>query len=127
VDLTARAGETYTYTVETTGADPQTLFRATLTVPLHAAAAFHQSVPNPFRDRTALTFDIPQAGRVALRIYDVRGALVASVTDAEHSAGGTTLFWDGRDEGGAYVTSGVYFARMEYGGKTYERKVSVVR
>ena len=120
-------GETYTYTVTARDPDAQTLFHVTVTVPAFAAAALHASVPNPFHDRTELAFDIPQAGRVALRVYDVRGALVISLADATYRAGTTTLSWEGRDDNGSLVPSGVYFARMEYSGRTLQRKLLLLR
>ena len=53
--------------------------------------------------------------------------VVASVADADYGAGMTTLWWDGRDERGARVPSGVYFVRMEHAGRSYEKKLIVVR
>jgi hypothetical protein len=126
-DAGVRAGEVYTYTVHVLGPDAQTLFRTTITVPSFTQAGLRPGVPNPLAEGSALAFDIAKPGRVAVRIYDVRGALVASVTDADYPAGTTTLWWNGRDASGTRVPCGVYFARMENAGQSYERKLVVVR
>lgn len=126
-DADVVVGRTYTYTVEISGAERQTLFRTTITAVPFAEAAIRRVAPNPFGDRTAIAFDIPAPGRVALRVYDVRGALVASLADAVHPAGTSTLYWDGRDASGKLLPSGVYFVRMDYAGRFFQRKVLVVR
>ena len=71
------------------------------------------SVPNPFYDETRLGFDLPVAGRIRLRVVDVRGRLVRVLADGRHPAGPGSVVWDGRDQDGAVVSSGVYFVRLE--------------
>jgi hypothetical protein len=122
-----RAGETYTYTAVTLETPPQTLFRVTVEVPRFARAALHAAVPNPFSGRTTLAFDIPEAGRVTVKIYDVRGALVASIANGVYGAGTSTAQWDGRFAAGGTAPSGVYFARMTYRGGSLDRKILLLR
>jgi hypothetical protein len=69
--------------------------------------------PNPFNPSTVLTFELAQPGPVAWRIYDVRGALVRLVIDEWMPAGIHQRVWDGRDERGAPVASGVYFQAVD--------------
>jgi len=126
-DRDVHPGASYTYTAATLGVDPQDLFRVTVAVPRLVDAAFHHARPNPFSDRTTLAFDIPEAGRVTVRIYDVRGALVASIADALYGPGSSTAAWNGRDGNGALAPSGVYFARMAYRGRTLDRKILLLR
>ncbi len=126
-DAGVRSGSTYTYTAATREAEPQTLFTVTVTVPQFAGAAFHPNFPNPFRERTTLAFDIPDGGHVAVRVYDVRGALVAAVADRDFGAGTSAIEWDGRNMSGSLVPSGVYFARMTYSGTTLQRKLLLLR
>lgn len=126
-DSGVRSGSTYTYTAATREAEPQTLFTVTVTVPRLAQAAFHPNFPNPFRERTTLAFDIPDRGRVAVRVYDIRGALVAAIADRSFDAGESEIEWDGRNTSGDLVPSGVYFARMSYSGKTLQRKLLLLR
>jgi hypothetical protein len=126
-DRAVRAGNAYTYTAVILEPDPQVLFTVTVEVPRLAEAVLHHGSPNPFSDRTALSFGIPDAGRVELRIYDVRGALVASIADGVYPAGTTAVEWNGRDAGGALAPSGVYFARMSYKGRSLDRKLVLLR
>ncbi len=83
--------------------------------------------PNPFNPRITFRFDLPQAGRVMLAIYDVRGARVATVTNADLPAGEQNLTWTGIGQDGTPVPSSVYFARLDTpaGGRT--EKVTLVR
>ncbi|MBD3347632.1 MAG: T9SS type A sorting domain-containing protein, partial [Candidatus Eisenbacteria bacterium] len=77
--------------------------------------------PNPFNPVTEVSYGLPSEGRVALRVYDVSGRLVRTLVDGEVDAGYHTVVWDGRDDGGSSVASGVYFCRMEasdYGATT---------
>lgn len=79
---------------------------------LPSAFALERNVPNPFNPRTTLRFNVPEPGRVNLRVFDARGRLVATLVDAVRDAGFHQVVWDGRDASGGKVASGVYFARM---------------
>jgi len=62
-----------------------------------------------------------------LRIYDVRGALVRNLVDAIEDAGPHSLSWDGKDEHGNAVASGVYFLRMQSGRDAQTRKMVLIK
>lgn len=68
--------------------------------------------PNPFNPRTSLKFDLAQSGRVEITIYNVRGELVKRLVDDEYNTGTHESIWEGCDDGGRRVSSGVYFAQM---------------
>lgn len=70
------------------------------------------STPNPFRAATTLRFSLPVAERVELGVYDVQGRLVRSLGESELPGGAHTLTWDGKDDAGASLASGVYFLRL---------------
>ena len=72
-----------------------------------------RAAPNPFNPRTTLTYSTPEAGPVALRIYDAEGRLVRTLFEGASEAGEFSLTWDGRDDTGRGATSGVYFSRLE--------------
>jgi photosystem II stability/assembly factor-like uncharacterized protein len=71
--------------------------------------------PNPFHPRTALKFDVPRPSHVRLSIHDVAGRLVRTLVNESRSAGRHSVSWEGRDESGRSVDSGVYLLRMEVG------------
>ncbi|MFH1843834.1 MAG: S8 family serine peptidase [bacterium] len=76
------------------------------------------NVPNPFNPRTEFRFFLPRAGRVEIRIFDLRGALVKKLDGGERAAGGGGLVWNGRDRVGAPVASGTYVYRLYLDGQT---------
>jgi hypothetical protein len=83
--------------------------------------------PNPFNPRTTVAFELADAGRVRIAIYDVTGARVRSLLNGEEAPGSHTVIWDGRDEEGRRVASGSYFVRMEAGGVRDTRKIALVK
>ncbi len=82
---------------------------------------------NPFRNGTAFRMGVARGGRATLRVYDLAGRLVATLVDRDEQPGWRDVSWDGRNERGAAVPSGVYLARLESGGQERVRKVVVSR
>jgi len=86
--------------------------------PSSLAAASHSSFtlgpnhPNPFNPSTTIHFVLPEAGQTRLAIYDARGKLVRGLADESMAAGPHEMFWDGRNQAGEHVGTGVYFARL---------------
>jgi uncharacterized repeat protein (TIGR01451 family) len=74
-----------------------------------------QNYPNPFNPTTEITYAIPVAGDVSLRVYDVSGKLVRTLVEGVKGGGAYTASWDGKDSAGRFVASGLYFYRMEAG------------
>lgn len=70
------------------------------------------TVPNPFNPTTTVHFTLSQPGRVTLEIFDVRGNRVATVVDSQQGAGAHSATWNGCDDRGSAVGSGVYFGRL---------------
>jgi hypothetical protein len=71
-----------------------------------------QNVPNPFNPTTQLKFALPQAGKVNLTVYNVLGQRVTTLVDDYMNAGYQTVTWNGTDNSGREVSSGVYFYRL---------------
>jgi hypothetical protein len=95
---------------------------------LPARTALHANVPNPFNPTTTLRFDLARNGRVQLRIYDVAGRLVRTVLDQEMKAGyQRTVVWNGLDDGGHRVSTGIYFCRLEAEGFAATRKMVLLQ
>lgn len=67
-----------------------------------------QNQPNPFSPETRIAYELPHAGRAELRIYTVAGRLVRTLVKENLAAGLHTAVWDGLDEKGRAVSSGVY-------------------
>jgi len=85
--------------------------------------AFTAVVPNPFRPSTALRFDLAREGHVELRLYDVNGREVRTLLAGRQPAGRHEAVWDGADDSGRPVTSGIYFARLVADATAWNRKL----
>jgi len=84
----------------------------------------HQNVPNPFNPTTMIRFDVPAgSGIVTLRIYDVAGRLVRTLANGNQTPGEKRAIWDGTNEHGEGVASGVYFYRLTAPGFEMTRKM----
>ncbi len=101
-----------------TGVRPSATWRTTLS----------PAAPNPFNPATTLRFTVRERGRVRLAVYDVSGRLVRVLVDGERAPGAEHVArWDGRDERGEPVASGVYFARLVTGGESLVRKLVLLK
>ena len=83
--------------------------------------------PNPFNPRTIIAYDLAVAGAVALDIYDLKGARVRRLVAENRSAGRHTVVWDGLDESGQRVASGVYLARLQAEARQDYRKLVMLK
>jgi len=89
--------------------------------------ALRQNYPNPFNPSTEISFDLPKAGQVELRIFNVLGQQVRALANQAMEAGQHTITWDGRDQGGTQVSSGVYFYRLSAGAYTDTKKMMLLK
>jgi len=68
--------------------------------------------PNPSGSEVAIRYALPQATRVTLKVYDVNGRAVKVLADKEQNSGVHSIYWNGRDEEGKRLPSGVYFCKL---------------
>ncbi|MCX5800005.1 MAG: T9SS type A sorting domain-containing protein [Candidatus Eisenbacteria bacterium] len=83
--------------------------------------------PNPFNPVTRIEFGLDEQARVSLRIYDISGKVVRTLVQESMSAGRHNATWNGEDESGMAVASGIYVCRLEAGSKTALRKMVLLR
>ena len=87
-----------------------------------------QNYPNPFNPETTIRFDLPQSGEINLAVYDLAGQKVATLAHGFRDAGAYSLRWDGRDDTGADLASGMYLYRLRgANGAVESRKLLLVR
>lgn len=79
--------------------------------------------PNPFNPRTAIVFELPEAGRVTVRVYNVLGQVVATLADAELPAGRHEVFWQADPS----TPSGLYHYSVSWNGRTTTNKMLLVK
>lgn len=85
------------------------------------------SVPNPFNPQTTVHFDLGTPGPAVLGVYDVRGRRVTELLRESLPAGRHQVIWNGRDDQGRAVGSGLYFCRLQAGGTQQMMKMMLVR
>jgi hypothetical protein len=86
-----------------------------------------QNYPNPFNPDTKIQFNLPSAGKVLLTVININGQKVATLVDRSMDAGVHLVTWDGRNEIGASVASGVYFYRIEVNGFQQTKKMMLLK
>ena len=100
-------------------------FEQSQTVP--TGFALGQNVPNPFNPETSLPYQLDREARVVIRIYDVSGRLVRTLDVGQKGAGVYKAHWDGKNQAGHSVASGVYFYSMKAGDFSATRKMTMLR
>jgi len=130
VDRTATAGRTYAYRlvgVETSG-EREVFGPFLAAAPVPARLALRPPHPNPFNPTTVLGFELPHSQRVWLRVYNSAGAHVRTLVAGETlAAGHHDRVWDGRDDRGRNVASGVYVVHVDAGGERTAVRAVLVR
>ncbi len=89
--------------------------------------SLYQNYPNPFNPGTTISFSLPKAGDVELKVYDVLGREVAVLASGQLGPGVYTRTWNGRTSRGSPAGSGVYFCRLQTQGFNSVRKMFLVR
>ncbi|MCK4446256.1 MAG: right-handed parallel beta-helix repeat-containing protein, partial [Candidatus Marinimicrobia bacterium] len=90
---------------------------------LPAEFSLSQNYPNPFNPITTISYALPVDSKVTLRIYDAMGGLVRTLVDEKQNAGYKSVLWNGRNESGSKVSSGIYFYRIAAGDFTQVKKM----
>jgi hypothetical protein len=107
-------------TVNMIGVDPTA-------TPAPAVFALEQNYPNPFNPVTTIRFSLPEKGEVELLVYDVSGRLVKTLYNGVLDPGKHKVTWDGRNNGGRSVSSGVYFCKLIGKNQTAETKMLILK
>lgn len=94
---------------------------------VHPQAALAPLFPNPFNPVVSIQMELEHAAQGRVLIYDVSGRLVRTLVKGIIGAGPTTIRWDGTNEQGESVASGIYYCRLEALGVRLTRKVALVR
>jgi len=92
-----------------------------------AGAVLHQNFPNPFNPSTTISYDLSVADMVTLSVYDVRGGLVRTLESRQRDAGSYQAAWDGTNDSGRLVASGMYYYRLDVGATTTTRKMTLLK
>jgi hypothetical protein len=128
-DRMVEEGLVYRYLLEVAGGGVS-VETESIEVPV-ASARLYQNHPNPFNPSTTIAFTVPGSSgsrqNVALNVYDIRGALVRSLVNGPVAGGRHEVSWNGTNNRGEQVASGVYFTRFASGGYRSVRKMILLR
>jgi hypothetical protein len=126
-DRSVEPGETYWYRLGAVDSDGEFLsVPRQITVP-QRTLRLQQNVPNPFNPSTAITYELPAPGHVTLTIYNPLGQQVRTLVNATRAAGIETVTWNGADDAGRRVASGVYFYTLNDGHVTRTRQMLLLK
>ena len=89
--------------------------------------SLNQNYPNPFNPSTTISFDVYQASRVSLSVYDLNGRLVRNLMSGNLGAGTYNIDWNGKNAKGLSVAGGVYFYSITSGGSSIIKKMSLIK
>jgi hypothetical protein len=89
--------------------------------------ALHQNYPNPFNPTTAIKYDLPKGIYVTLEVYDMLGRKIRTLVEEKLGAGYRVTVWDGKNDQGLPVSSGLYFYRLKTTEFTKVRKATLLR
>ncbi len=95
--------------------------------PARSLTTLGQNYPNPFNPTTTITFRLGSVADVTLEVFDVRGALVRTLISGRRTAGPHRVDWNGVDNNGRIVASGVYYYRLRGGGDDVTRKMVLLK
>ncbi|NQT97971.1 MAG: DUF3160 domain-containing protein, partial [Candidatus Marinimicrobia bacterium] len=87
----------------------------------------HQNYPNPFNPRTHLRYELPEQVAVTVSIYDLQGREINVLVNALQNPGIKTVTWNGLDQSGRLMSSGLYICRMQAGSSVQTQKLVLLR
>ena len=90
---------------------------------LPAEFALHAAYPNPFNPSTTISFDLPEAGKVSLNVYDLKGALIGTLLNESKVAGTYQYKWTPNGE----LASGMYLFELKTNNQTRHQKITYIK
>jgi hypothetical protein len=87
----------------------------------------NQNYPNPFNPTTTIEYGLPVRSHVTIDVYNMLGQVVCRLLDREESAGDHTVVWDGTDESGKSVATGIYLYHLQAGDKAETKKMLLLK
>jgi flagellar hook assembly protein FlgD len=89
--------------------------------------ALKQNYPNPFNPTTTIKYQLPQDSKVTLTIYNTLGQVVRTLVNEDAKAGYYQMQWDGRNDAGTSVSTGMYIYRISAGNFTAVKKMTLMK
>lgn len=89
--------------------------------------ALYQNYPNPFNPSTTIRFFLKNDAEASLTIYDANGKLILNLFEGFQSAGSKSFTWNGTNQSGQKVTTGIYIYRLDVNGVAYNKKMIFIK
>ena len=129
IDYSALPGNTYWYKIVLVGSAGEESYGP---IEVHVAAVptaymAYQSYPNPFNPMCTIRYELPEAGRTSLQVFDLSGSVVRRLADGWREPGVYSEVWDGRSDDGGELPSGVYFYSLKAGEFVTAHKLVLLR
>ncbi|HOQ81402.1 MAG TPA: choice-of-anchor J domain-containing protein, partial [Candidatus Cloacimonadota bacterium] len=105
----------------TLASDPEVI------VPVITQTVLKGNYPNPFNPETSIAFDLATEGNVSIDIYNAKGQKVKTLVNDRYGVGAHSVVWNGKDDNGKNVGSGIYFFNMKSGKYTSTRKMILMK
>lgn len=86
-----------------------------------------QNYPNPFNPSTTIEYQLPKTGNVEIKIFSINGQLVKTLESIHQIAGMHTVVWDGRNNGGQTVASGMYIYQVAFENSMLAKKMLFIK
>ena len=131
LDRTAENDKMYYYKIEQVDVNGQAAFIGpialdrTETVPIDYVLS--QNFPNPFNPSTTIKYYLTEDAQVSLTVFNLLGKRIRVLAEGQHQAGLYSVSWDGRDDNGHVMGSGIYFYELDTGENVYTRKMTIIR
>ena len=111
IDKTIHAGVTFYYKLEEITINGRQKIHQIISIDLPAPAKYSlsQNFPNPFNSTTSFKYQIPKTTHVLIEVFNILGKKVKTLVDERKDAGYYSVYWDGADDSGENVVSGIYF------------------
>ncbi len=128
-DNTVSVGESYYYKIGAIDNQGNTSLHGLVEIDVEAPKNYDlsQNYPNPFNPQTNINFKLKKGGMVDLKIFNTNGQLVRKLVRQHMSAGMHTVMWDGRDDEGKQMSSGVYIYKLEANEFTKTLKMQLMK
>ncbi len=109
------------------GSDIVTSVKAAVNISIPKTYSLEQNYPNPFNPTTQIRFNLPQTQKITLTVYNLLGQKVAIISDGIYQAGTHVVTWNGRNDQGSAVSTGVYFYQLNGQGFTITKKMILLK
>jgi len=86
-----------------------------------------QNYPNPFNPTTTIEYQLPKAGNVRIKIYNINGQLVRAFENTNQNSGTHTVVWDGKNNGGQAVATGMYVYQVAFENSILTKKMLFIK